>query len=122
MRSALRCVGLYPAAIDGTAGVACVQILSPRPGGNHSFGPLDCRRRQKHHHHESRHVDDVGVRRDGTVVLDGPVLQPKTCCRAEKVEGIEFPVPQRDVHVSSNPSNDIPSQEFRSRNLLRGSR
>jgi small-conductance mechanosensitive channel len=37
-------------------------------------------------------------------------------------EGIEFPVPQRDVHVSSNPSNEIPFPSLRSRDLLRGSR
>jgi small-conductance mechanosensitive channel len=37
-------------------------------------------------------------------------------------DGIEFPVPQRDVHVSSNPSNEIPFPAFRSRDLLRGSR
>jgi small-conductance mechanosensitive channel len=36
-------------------------------------------------------------------------------------EGIEFPVPQRDVYVSSNPSNEIPFPAFRSRDLLRGS-
>ncbi len=29
-------------------------------------------------------------------------------------EGIEFPVPQRDVHVSSNPLNEIPFPTFRS--------
>jgi small-conductance mechanosensitive channel len=37
-------------------------------------------------------------------------------------EGIEFPIPQRDVYVSSDPSNEIPFPEFRSRDLLRGSR
>ncbi len=33
-------------------------------------------------------------------------------------EGIEFPVPQRNVHVSSNPSNEIPFPTFRSKDLL----
>jgi len=37
-------------------------------------------------------------------------------------EGIEFPVPRRDVYVSSNPSNEIPFPAFRSKDLLRGSR
>jgi small-conductance mechanosensitive channel len=37
-------------------------------------------------------------------------------------EGIEFPVPQRNVYVSSNPSNEIPFPTFRSKDLLRGSR
>ena len=37
-------------------------------------------------------------------------------------EGVEFPVPQRDVHVSSNPSKEIPFPTFRSKDLLRGSR
>jgi small-conductance mechanosensitive channel len=37
-------------------------------------------------------------------------------------EGIEFPVPQREVYVSSNPSNEIPFPAFRSKDLLRGSR
>jgi small-conductance mechanosensitive channel len=37
-------------------------------------------------------------------------------------EGIEFPVPQRNVHVSSNPSNEIPFPTLRSKDLLRGSR
>jgi len=33
-------------------------------------------------------------------------------------EGIEFPVPQRNVHVSSKPSNEIPFPTFRSKDLL----
>jgi small-conductance mechanosensitive channel len=37
-------------------------------------------------------------------------------------EGIEFPIPQRNVHVSSNSSNEIPFPAFRSKDLLRGSR
>jgi small-conductance mechanosensitive channel len=37
-------------------------------------------------------------------------------------EGIEFPVPQRDVHVSSDRSNEIPFPSFRAKDLLRGSR
>lgn len=37
-------------------------------------------------------------------------------------EGIEFPVPQRDVHVSSDRSNEIPFPAFRPKDLLRGSR
>jgi small-conductance mechanosensitive channel len=37
-------------------------------------------------------------------------------------EGIEFPVPRRDVHVSSNPSNEIPFPAFRTKDLLRESR
>jgi small-conductance mechanosensitive channel len=39
-----------------------------------------------------------------------------------RAEGIEFPVPQRDVYVSSNPSNEIPFPTFRSKDLLRGSK
>jgi len=37
-------------------------------------------------------------------------------------EGIEFPIPQRDVYVSSSPSNEIPFPSFRSKDLLRRSR
>jgi small-conductance mechanosensitive channel len=37
-------------------------------------------------------------------------------------EGIEFPVQQREVYVSSNPSNEIPFPAFRSKDLHRGSR
>ena len=33
-------------------------------------------------------------------------------------EGIEFPVPQRNVYVSSNPPNEIPFPAFRSKDLL----
>src|SRR5215472_5852007 len=35
-------------------------------------------------------------------------------------EGIEFPVPQRDVYVSSNPSNEIPFPTARSRSCSSG--
>jgi small-conductance mechanosensitive channel len=37
-------------------------------------------------------------------------------------EGIEFPIPQRSVYVSSDRSNEIPFPAFRSKDLLRGSR
>jgi len=37
-------------------------------------------------------------------------------------EGIEFPVPRREVYVSADPSNGIPFPAFRSRDLLRGNR
>ena len=37
-------------------------------------------------------------------------------------EGIEFPVPQREVHVSANRSNEIPFPASRSKDSLRSSR
>ena len=37
-------------------------------------------------------------------------------------EGIEIPIPQREVHISANRSNEIPFPVFRSEDLLRGRR
>jgi small-conductance mechanosensitive channel len=37
-------------------------------------------------------------------------------------EGIEFPIPQRDMQLSVNHSNEIPFPAFRSTGLLRGRR
>ena len=46
----------------------------------------------------------------------------KRIYRRFRDEGIEFPVPQRNVYVSSNPSNEIPFPASRSRDLHRGNR
>jgi small-conductance mechanosensitive channel len=46
----------------------------------------------------------------------------KRICKRFRDEGIEFPVPQRNVYVSSNPSNEIPFPAVRSKDLLRGNR
>lgn len=44
----------------------------------------------------------------------------KRIYRRFRDEGIEFPIPQRDLHVSMSPSNDRPVAALRSKDLVRG--